>query len=92
MLNDYEQSERDFVEPAETLTTSILCSQLGLTVTPFVFEAHGGGWSKGVSAGLDFIAKHVSVVVGEDLDATKAAYFLASNAGSPTRPLQERSK
>ena len=39
ILSNYEQSKRDFVAPGETLTTSILCSQQGLTFTPACFRS-----------------------------------------------------
>ena len=70
IISNYEQIKKDFTPPGETASTAALCTQQGVTFTPCVLEAHSGGWSKGVSTVLYFIAKHASAVTGEDLGLT----------------------
>ena len=60
VFHRYEQMKRSYKDTAQ------ICQAAGFKFTPFVFEAHGGGWSVASRKVVDWISRQAAAIQQED--------------------------
>ena len=69
VITDYEHFKRHFTPAGDTSTTERQCLSNGFKFIPMVIESHSGGWGKEALQVIGDIAKSVSAVSPDDIEA-----------------------